>query len=147
MNKCLNLVLFVAGIAIIGTAGKNAGSISAGHKAVEAALLKQNPDFYKHVLGYYALTAVPNAAGFENQIGQRNHMRNQFNAGNKLNYSPTGFFMHAIVPDTLLGESMTQKNFDYISTLYFMPPKAKVIVGGKSMDAYQVLINAAKETK
>ena len=132
---------------VIETAGKNKGSISEGHKAVEAALLQQNPDFYKGVLGYYALTAVPNSKGFETQIQQRNYIRQQFNAGNRLNYSPTAFFMHAIVPDTLMGQKMTQKSMEYISTLYFMPPKSSVRMGGQATDSYQVLLNAAKATK
>lgn len=132
---------------VLETAGKNKGSISAGHIAVEAALLQQNPDFYKGVLGYYALTAVPNTKGFEQQIAQRNYIRQQFNAGNRLNYSPTAFFMHALVPETLLGQKMTQKSMDYISTLYFMPPKSTVKMNGQATDSYQVLLNAAKATK
>ncbi len=132
---------------VVGTAGKNKGSISEGHKAVEAALLQQNPDFYKGVLGYYALTSVPKVKGFEQQIDMRKSIRHQFNVANRLNYSPTAFFMHAIVPETLLGQKMTQKSMEYISTLYFMPPKSTVKMNGQVMDAYQVLLNAAKATK
>lgn len=132
---------------IIGSAGKNQASISQGHRDVESVLLKSNPDFYKHVLGYYALTAVPNAPGFEQQIGQRNYIRQAFNAGNRVNYSPTSFFMHAMVPKKLMGRDMTQKAMDYVSTLYFMPVNAKVQMGGQTVDAYQALVNAAKATK
>ena len=124
---------------IIGTAGKNKASISQGHRDVEEQLLHADPEFYQHVLGYYALTAVPNVAGFEQQIGMRNAIRGQFNAANRLNYSPTAFMMHAIVPNQLLGQNMKQKSMEYISTLFFMP--------AKGVDSYQTLLKAAKSTK
>ena len=55
--------------------------------------------------------------------------------------------MHAIVPDTLMGQKITQKSMEYISTLYFMPPKSTVKMNGQVVDSYQVLLNAAKVTK
>lgn len=132
---------------IVGIAGKNNASISQGHRDVEKALLHANPKFYEHVLGYYGLTAVPESEETQQQIAVRNATRIAFNSANKLNYSPTAFFMHAIVPDKFLGQDMAQKSMLYIASLYFLPPKATATINGQQKDVYQLLLNAAKETR
>lgn len=123
------------------------GALSPGHLAVQAALLQDNPKFYEYVLGYYDLTALPNTDTFGEQINTRQMMRKHFNAGNKPNYSPTAFHMHALMPKTFAGQKITQKALDYVGTLYFMSPRAKVNVNGRAIDAYQALLGVAAETK
>lgn len=133
---------------VLNTQASKAGGLSAGHLAVQASLLKSDPNFYQHVIDYYNLTAVPNSPEYAKQIEARQYMRQMFNASNKLNYSPTAFFMHALMPDELEGQKITQKSMDYVATLYFLPPAANgVKIGGQTVDAYSILLNSAKNTK
>lgn len=125
----------------------SSGSLSQGHKLVEEMLLKANPDFYKQVVGYYKLTALPEAEQFAQQLGLRKAIREGFNAANKKNYSPTAFFMHALMPDVFEGKQMTQKSMDYVATLVYLQPKMTIKVGSQNVDAYQVLLNTAGNTK
>lgn len=123
------------------------GGLSAGHKAVEEELLKANPDFYKQVVGYYDLTALPETDAFAQQLGLRKAIRTGFNAANKRNYSPTAFFMHALMPDVFNGKPMTQKKLDYVATLVYLQPNMQIKVGGQKVDAYNILLNTAGNTK
>jgi hypothetical protein len=74
-------------------------------------------------------------------------IRDGFNAANKRNYSPTAFFMHALMPEVFHGKPMTQKSLDYVATLVYLKPKMTIKVGAQSVDAYQVLLNTAGNTK
>ena len=123
------------------------GSLSAGHLAVEEALLKMNHDFYKQVVGYYDLTALPETDQFQGQLTMRKMLRDGFNAANKKNYSPTAFFMHALMPNKFDGKQMTQKSIDYVATLIYLQSGLNIKVGTQKVDAYQVLLNTAKNTK
>ncbi len=123
------------------------GGLSAGHLAVQAALLQKQPDFYAQVINYYNLTSVPNSPNFAQQLGIRNYMRQAFNAGNKPNYSPTAFYMHALMPDVFEGQKMTQKQMDYVGTLYFIPGNQQVKVGNSAIRAFDALVQSAKNTK
>lgn len=105
-----------------------AENISSGHKAVEAAILGANPQFYGALEQYYQLINDENAA----QNPMVHGMAQQFNASQQLNYSPTAFAVHA-----LLTNNFAIKALDYVGTVHY---SQKVQIGnGKTVDLYDIL--------
>ncbi len=75
-------------------------------------------------------------------IVTRNQIRMGFNLSQKLNYSPTSFMMHAMVPNTFKGQPVTAKKIDYVGTILFLKP---VTVNYVMTDAYQTLKELPKQ--
>ncbi len=93
---------------------KEAKGLSVGHKGVAtlmAPLIKQTN-------GYFKLTLTRDAK-------QIDGARAQLNPNSARNYSPTGFVVHAGMPDSVNGVKVAQKKMDYVVTIKYVP-KAKL---------------------
>jgi hypothetical protein len=111
--------------AVFRKADGGATNISSGHRAVEEGLLKNNPKFFDFLLHYFRLVNDLGA----NQNPEVLGIRTSFNQSQPLNYSPTAFMVHAILPpDT------EAKRLDYVGTIFY----AGKAQGGK-IDIYEAL--------
>lgn len=117
--------------------GKREG-LSQGHKMIEAMLLKAMPNLYEMIKTYFNLTRESDPVS----VAARNQIRMGFNLSQKLNYSPTSFMMHAMVPNTFKGQPVTAKKIDYVGTIVFLKP---VTVNYVMTDAYQTLKEIPKQ--
>lgn len=86
--------------------------ISSGHKAVETAILKDNPDFYQHLETYYQMTGIKNV----DADPRFQAVAQAFNSSQLENYSPTSFQIHALLP-----REAAIKAFEYVATLAYVP--------------------------
>lgn len=111
--------------AVFNKADGNAKNISSGHRSVEEAVLKNDPNFYEYLKNYYYSLNDEGAGQNPVVIGTRQAM----NASQALNYSPTAFIVHGILP-----HEATVKAFDYIGTITYAPKY-------KGKDSYQLLRN------
>lgn len=93
---------------------READGLSSGHKAVAA----QMAPLIKKANGYFKLILTQNHS-------QINDVRTKLNPAAPRNYSPTAFSVLAAMPDTLNGEKIAQKKFDYVTTIKYLP-KAKL---------------------
>lgn len=94
---------------------KEAKGLSNGHKGVASAmapLIAQTNGYYKLVLLDRTAAKIDGA-------------RTQLNPASPRNYSPTGFSVHAAMPNTINGKAVSQKKFDYVVTIKYVP-KAKL---------------------
>lgn len=114
---------------LIHEAKGNPDNISSGHRAVEEALLAQNPQFFNLLVRYYQLA---NDAGAENNPEILTY-RQAFNSAQKPNYSPTAFMLHAILPP----QAETLKTMSYVGTIFYAP-KLK-LKNGHSLQVYDLL--------
>lgn len=93
---------------------READGLSNGHKQVAATMAplikKANP--------YFKLILTQNHS-------QIDEARMKLNPAAPRNYSPTAFSVLAAIPDTLNGEKIAQKKFDYVATIKYLP-KAKI---------------------
>jgi hypothetical protein len=90
---------------------QNAKGLSSGHKGVATAmapLIAQTNTYFKLALG---LAGAP--------MEQTEGMRNALNPASPRNYSPTGFSVHAAMPE------IAQKKLDYVVSIKYVP-KAKL---------------------
>lgn len=111
-----------------------AENISEGHKAVEESILKANPGFYVGLEQYYKLVNDENAAKNPMVHG----MAQQFNVTQALNYSPTSFSVHALLPN-----HFAIKALDYVGTIHY---SQKVNIGqGKAIDIYDLLLKLPRK--
>lgn len=110
--------------------------ISSGHKAVEEAIVSANPQFYAGLLQYYQLINDENAA--TNTMIPA--MAQQFNASQALNYSPTSYKVHALLPS-----QYKAKKFDYVGTIHYSQPVANR--AGQKTDLYDVLGRMVKPSR
>ena len=93
---------------------KEAKGLSNGHKGVASAMAP----LIAQMNGYFKLTLTQNAA-------QIDGARAQLNPASPRNYSPTGFGVHAAMPNEINGQAVTQKKMDYVVTIKYVP-KAKL---------------------
>jgi hypothetical protein len=116
-------------------------SISSGHRAVELLLLKQDPQFYDKVEGYYDLTdlgVIPDEKK-PAMLQQRLMMEQGFNASQKVNYSPTAFLMHALMPAQFNGRNLSNvKRLEYVGTIAYIKG-VKSPESGKAVNAYDYI--------
>ncbi|MES2801174.1 MAG: hypothetical protein V4654_01670 [Bdellovibrionota bacterium] len=89
---------------------KEAKGLSSGHKGVASAMAP----LIQQMNGYFKLTLSQNAQ-------QINGARAQLNPSSPRNYSPTGFGVHAAMPNQINGKTVTQKKFDYVVTIKYVP--------------------------
>lgn len=93
---------------------READGLSSGHRQVAATMAplikKANP--------YFKLILTQNHS-------QIDAARSKLNPAAPRNYSPTAFSVLAAMPDTLNGEKIRQKKFDYVATVKYLP-KAKL---------------------
>lgn len=89
---------------------RSASGLSSGHKAVASAMAP----LISQMNGYFKLTLTRDAQ-------QIDGARAQFNPTSPRNYSPTAFSVHAIMPSQINGKAVTQKKFDYVATLMYVP--------------------------
>lgn len=93
---------------------REAKGLSNGHKGVASAMAP----LIQQANGYFKLTLTRNAQ-------QIDGARAQLNPASARNYSPTGFVVHAGMPDSIDGEKVEQKKLDYVVTIKYVP-KAKL---------------------
>lgn len=93
---------------------KEAKGLSAGHKGVAQAMAP----LIAQMNGYFKLTLSQNAQLIEGA-------RAQINPLTPRNYSPTGFGVHAAMPNEINGQTVEQKKMDYVVTIKYVP-KAKL---------------------
>lgn len=88
-----------------------APGLSSGHREVAkmmAPLIAQaNPYFNQAVLS--------------GQAQMIDGFRAQLNPNSMRNYSPTAFVVHAMMPSVINGQAVTQKAFDYVATIKYVP--------------------------
>ena len=93
---------------------READGLSSGHKAIAAEMAP----LIKKANGYFKLILSQNHT-------QIDAARAKLNPAAPRNYSPTSFSVLAAIPDTLNGQKVTQKKFDYVTTIKYLP-KAKL---------------------
>lgn len=93
---------------------REAKGLSNGHKGVAAAMAP----LIQQTNGYFKLILTKNSA-------QIDGARSQLNPASPRNYSPTGFSVHAAMPNTINGKIVGQKKLDYVVTVKYVP-KAKL---------------------
>ena len=93
---------------------REAKGLSAGHKGVA----KLMAPLIQQANGYFKLTLTRDAK-------QIDGARAQLNPNSTRNYSPTGFVVHAGMPDSVNGAKVAQKKLDYVVTIKYVP-KAKL---------------------
>lgn len=93
---------------------KEAKGLSNGHKGVATAMAP----LIAQMNGYFKLTLTKNAQ-------QIDGARAQLNPASPRNYSPTGFGVHAAMPNEINGQAVAQKKMDYVVTIKYVP-KAKL---------------------
>ncbi len=93
---------------------KEAKGLSAGHKGVA----KLMAPLIQQANGYFKLTLTGDAKKIDGA-------RAQLNPNSIRNYSPTGFVVHAAMPDSINGQKVAQKKLDYVVTIKYVP-KAKL---------------------
>lgn len=93
---------------------RDADGLSSGHKAIAAEMAP----LIKKANGYFKLILT-------REHSQINDARAKLNPAAPRNYSPTSFSVLAAIPDTLNGQKVAQKKFDYVTTIKYLP-KAKL---------------------
>ncbi len=93
---------------------READGLSSGHKAIAAEMAP----LIKKANGYFKLILT-------REYSQIDDARAKLNPAAPRNYSPTSFSVLAAIPDTLNGQKVTQKKFDYVTTIKYLP-KAKL---------------------
>lgn len=93
---------------------RDADGLSSGHKAIAAEMAP----LIKKTNGYFKLILSQNHT-------QIDDTRTKLNPAAPRNYSPTSFSVLAAIPDTLNGQKVVQKKFDYVTTIKYLP-KAKL---------------------
>jgi len=126
-NQALDLLLQKSGFDY---ADGDPQNISSGHRAVEEALLSQNPAFFKLLLHYYQMINDVGANANNEVLA----MRAGFNKAQPPNYSPTSFVVHSILPNEVKAKSM-----DYVGTIWFAP---RMNYDGRQFEVYDYLKQA-----
>lgn len=93
---------------------REAKGLSAGHKGVASLMAP----LIQQANGYFKLTLTRDAK-------QIDGARAMLNPNSTRNYSPTGFVVHAAMPDSVNGSKVEQKKLDYVVTIKYVP-KAKL---------------------
>lgn len=94
---------------------KEAKGLSNGHKGVATAMAP----LIAQMNGYFKLALL------DKTPQKIDGARAQLNPASPRNYSPTGFSVHAMMPNTINGKVVAQKKVDYVVTLKYVP-KAKL---------------------
>ncbi len=94
---------------------KEAKGLSSGHKGVAAAMAP----LIQQMNGYFKLALL------DRTPQKIDGARAQLNPASPRNYSPTGFGVHAAMPNEINGQAVQQKKFDYVVTIKYVP-KAKL---------------------
>lgn len=94
---------------------KEAKGLSSGHKGVASAMAP----LIAQMNGYFKLALLDRTAA------KIDGARAQLNTASPRNYSPTGFSVHAAMPNSINGKTVSQKKFDYVATVKYVP-KAKL---------------------
>jgi hypothetical protein len=115
---------------------KEAKGLSSGHKGVAAMmapLIQQTNPYFNAVMdmpmpkAFYLGMQQPEqvAAALENKPApiqlQEGYRMNLNQAAAVRNYSPTGFVVHAAMPNEVNGTKVAQKKFDYVTTIKYVP--------------------------